>query len=95
MAKRSRSTKAGGRPPTPHQQHIAKQVRSWREERGWSVAELARRADLPIITIERIEAADRPATLHCELEDIAHACEKKVGDLYDEPARSVVNSWGL
>lgn len=95
MAKRSRSTKARGRAPTAAQLYVAKQVRSWREERGWSVAELARRADLPVITIERIEAADRPATLHVELEDIANACEKKVSDLYDEPARSVIVSWGL
>jgi hypothetical protein len=81
--KRSRSkTASRRRPPTELDLQVALNVMSWRGERGWSIAELAERADLPVITITRIEAAQRPATTVAEHEAIADCFGKSISQLW-------------
>ena len=82
MVKRARRRRAS----RPHRSNgdlwAAVRVRAWRAELGWSVQELAQRANLPVITIERIEDADRPATLSSELRDIAHALGRSADEIF-------------
>lgn len=63
-----------------HIKAFGRHVRKLRSEKGWSQNELAMRADIPKITIQRIELAKTSTTIDMAV-SIAHAMEIRLHEL--------------
>ena len=68
---------------TGTQRTVGQRVRSLREQRGWTQAQLGKRADLDHTAVSRIEH-DRVKPTRRTLRDIAQALDVPVEDLMGE-----------